>query len=223
MASSPIDWPTGLVLAPLVGWPRAMRPADARRRSQFSASLGDTVSLLRTELRELGASRHGDAVLQLALAPGDFRRDGMPRAGARPEHPGVVLGVSSRHGPLSYPCDTFLTWQDNLRAIALSLRALRQVDRYGVTVAAEQYRGFAALPGPGDTSPVVAVTTATMSAARAREVIMDWAARAHGHPVTDRSLADCYRLARRGAHPDTGTGSREAWDLVLAAGEALGL
>ena len=33
---------------------------------------------------------------------------------------------------LSYPCDSYDDWQDNLRAVALSLEALRKVARYGV-------------------------------------------------------------------------------------------
>ena len=33
---------------------------------------------------------------------------------------------------LSYPCDTYNDWQDNVRAIALSLQKLRDVARYGV-------------------------------------------------------------------------------------------
>jgi len=51
-------------------------------------------------------------------------------------------------GPLSYPCDTYPQWDDNLRAIALSLQSLRAVDRYGVTKRAEQYKGWQQLPSP---------------------------------------------------------------------------
>ena len=74
-----------------------------------------------------------------------WRNDGRPRAHATPEHPGVIISLDSKFGHLSYPCDTFTTWQDNLRAVALALEALRKVDRYGVTKRGEQYRGFLAL------------------------------------------------------------------------------
>ena len=59
-----------------------------------------------------------------------------------------VYSYQSKHGPLSYPCDAFDDWQDNVRAIALALEALRTVDRYGVTKRAEQYRGWQSLPSP---------------------------------------------------------------------------
>ena len=49
---------------------------------------------------------------------------------------------------MSYPCDKYSNWQANLRAIALSLEALRAEDRYGVTRRAEQYKGWAKLLPP---------------------------------------------------------------------------
>src|SRR5579863_10251967 len=54
-------------------------------------------------------------------------------AGAKLRTQGIILTFNSKHGPLSYPCDKYSNWQANLRAIALSLEALRAVDRYGVT------------------------------------------------------------------------------------------
>jgi hypothetical protein len=85
-------------------------------------------------------------VLQLAVAEADLRIDGLPRASARPEHPGVILAFDSKFGPLQYATDDFTTWQDNLRAVALSMEALRRVDRYGVSKRGEQYTGWRALP-----------------------------------------------------------------------------
>jgi hypothetical protein len=34
------------------------------------------------------------------------------------------------------------TWQDNLRAVALGLEALRRVERYGIAQRGEQYAGW---------------------------------------------------------------------------------
>jgi len=109
---------------PISTWPVA---ATARRkRARFRAGYSDTLQLLDRELRFLRAHR-------LALAEDDIRLDGMPRSQAKPSHPGVVLSFDSAYGPLSYPCDTFAQWEDNLRAIALGLEHLRAVDRFGVT------------------------------------------------------------------------------------------
>jgi hypothetical protein len=129
-------------------------PAPGRRsrqRSPFSATYSATKSLLYREITALGAT---SAVLQLAVTESDIRLDGDLRANARPTHPGVIVSFESRHGPLRYACDRFLTWQDNVRAIALGLESLRRVDRYGIAGRGEQYTGWKALPaGNGAPSP----------------------------------------------------------------------
>lgn len=135
-----IDWR----VVPIQKWPG--ENTRARKRSPFDATWMQTTSLLERELKQLRARQ---IVLQMAVTDDDIRQDGWIRATARPAHPGVILSMDSRYGPLSYPCDTFHDWQDNVRAIALALEALRKVDRYGVTKRGEQYTGWKALP-PGD-------------------------------------------------------------------------
>lgn len=131
--------------APLEHWP-GPRTADSRS-SQFRSSYRRTCDLLDRELSHLRAEH---VVIQAECDASEIRQDGMLRAGARMRGQGVVLSFESRFGPLSYPCDRFNSWQDNLRAIALSLQSLRAVDRYGVTRRAEQYRGWKALTLRGD-------------------------------------------------------------------------
>lgn len=134
----------GLRVRPLDSWPEPFDAERSRRPSPFSAPLSETAYRLGVELRALEAR---DAILEVAVEPVDFRRDGYPRAQARARHPGVVLSIpASVHGPLRYFTDEFDSWQDNLRAVALSLEALRRVDRYGVARRGEQYRGWTALP-----------------------------------------------------------------------------
>lgn len=169
----------GVTFRPIEGWPVDF--TRHRRRSSFSASLTRTVDLLARELRELSARR---IVIQLAVDEGALRMDGLPRADARPEHPGIVLSFESKWGPLKYATDEFWTWQDNLRAIALAMEALRKVDRYGVSKRGEQYTGWRAIPA--STDPAAAIQTAE----QAREVL----ARYNGDA----------RAAIRATHPDTG-------------------
>jgi hypothetical protein len=112
--------------------------------------------------------------------------------------------MTAKHGSLSYPCDKFSHWQDNLRAIALSMEALRKVDRYGVTRGGEQYRGFAALPPaqPIDHLAVIArVIGTTVDTVRL-------------------DVGSAIREALKRSHPDHG-GSEEKLKEVLAAREAL--
>ena len=138
----PID---GVRFVALERWPG--EPTQERRRSQFKSTYSKTVQLLMRELDLLDAEH---VLIQLDADPSQFRLNGMPRADARARGPGIILTFESMRGPLSYPCDTFDRWQDNLRAIALSLQALRAVDRYGVTKRGEQYTGSRRLTYRGD-------------------------------------------------------------------------
>lgn len=128
---------------PIEKWPGTL--TEKRKRAVFKAGYGQTLDLLERELRHLEAR---GIVLQVALQIGDIRLDGRPRAGSKASHPGTILAFDSRFGPLSYPCDTYTHWEDNIRAIALSLEHLRAVDRYGVTRRGEQYTGWAQIAGP---------------------------------------------------------------------------
>lgn len=114
-----------------------------RRSSAFSAGWSQTMRLLESELARLGAR---NAVIELAVTESDLRLDGWPRAHARPTHPGVIISFDSIHGPLRYGTDAFPRWQENVRAIALGLEALRKVERYGIGKRGEQYVGWKALP-----------------------------------------------------------------------------
>jgi hypothetical protein len=127
----------------LASWPVDPTPSYRRRRSPFRASWAKTIDLLEDELRRINAK---NVVIEADCPPSEIRIDGHLRAGAKLRGPGVVISIDSPKGSLRFPCDAFLDWQDNVRAIALSLEALRTIDRYGVTRRAEQYKGWTALP-----------------------------------------------------------------------------
>lgn len=186
------DWPANLTVAPIREWPGAL---TARRTlSNFSASWSATLAELSREMRHLNA-RNGE--LLVAIRPDDFRLDGKPRANAKQEHPGVILSFDSTVGHLSYPCDTFTRWQDNVRAITLALEALRKVDRYGVTKRGEQYRGFLALEA----------TVAPAGFATADEALQFlWSvASEEGYPGESVKHPSVWlRRAQRVTHPDAG-------------------
>ncbi|OZC80591.1 molecular chaperone DnaJ [Rhodococcus sp. 06-418-5] len=206
------DYPASLTLRPIVMWPG--KPTAVRERSKFSATWSSTLSLLDRELSKLGkGARNAPAVLQIAMREQDFRQDGMPRANARPEHPGVILAITdSLKGPLSFPCDKYDRWQDNLRAIALSLEDLRAIDRHGVTQNAEQYVGWKAI----DSAP-----SATRLSVEAAEAVLRQIAGDNHSGIELGTLAQVYRRARRNAHPDRHGGDRLFWNKVEAAAEVL--
>jgi hypothetical protein len=107
-------------------WPSEKTAADKRRRSPFKAAYNATLDLLEAELQHLYAS---DIVIQCEAQRSQIRNDGWLKSDARVEGPAVIVSFNSRKKSYGYPCDRFTDWKANLRAIALSLEALRAVDR----------------------------------------------------------------------------------------------
>lgn len=203
-------WPTTLNVAPIREWPGEL--TRSRRPSPFRAGLTDTLDVLGREIQHLTTTRaqRESAEMLVAIPAGDmWRLDGRPRAHAVATHPGVIFSLDSKHGHLSYPCDSFTTWQDNLRAIALALEALRKVDRYGVTKRGEQYRGFLALEA---TAAPAGFATAD-AALRWLIDFTSWTPTFPGGEVPPRAVL---RAAQRRAHPDAGGGAATFQRVSLA-------
>lgn len=113
-------------------------------RSQFRGSYGKTLKDLERELDHLDAH---SITIQAGFPNSKIRNDGWPYSSARPEHPGVVLQFQRGKDVLTFRSLKFSTFEENLRAIALTMDALRRVDRYGV-VEGEQYQGFKQIAAP---------------------------------------------------------------------------
>lgn len=182
-------------------------PRAARTASPFSASFTATVELFMRELRELGAR---DAVMEVDIPASRIRQDGMPRSDAKALSPGITLHFTAarvRGRPrLEYDVDSYNSWQDNVRALALALEALRKVSRYRVLEEGSQYVGQKALPaGAGESS---------MNVAEASEFI-----RSEGVAAT----AEGVRALEKRFHPDHNGGDRTNWDRLQAAKGALSL
>lgn len=197
-----------LTFRPIGIWPGKL--STKRKRSTFRVGYTATLTLLDSELHHLSAR---NVVLQVALTEEDIRLDGRPRAGSKSSHPGVILAFDSKHGPLKYPCDTFERWEDNVRAIALSLENLRAVDRYGVTRRGEQYSGWTALPAP---------TNGAMDKEQALSFIRRTIGAASARPTSKDDLDSMYRHAAMATHPDRG-GNPDDFKRLQQAKEALGL
>lgn len=185
-----------------------------RTYSPFKATWTATLQLLDRELRALSARRW---ILQIDVSERWIRQDGQLYARAQPASPAVKVAFESRHGPLTYGCDRFSDWQDNVRAIALSLEALRKVERYGVAGRGEQYRGWVAIEA----------AAAKMTRHQAAEFIAGWAYPEHtadqltvaaGALLRDHpALTGAHRLAAQRAHPDKPGGDHDTMARLNAA------
>lgn len=199
-------WPDTMTVAPIRIWPGEL--TRSRQFSKFRASLSDTLDLLQREIYHLvdTTAQQDSAELLVAIPASQFSVKGRPLAHAKAEHPGVIFSIDSRFGHLSYPCDTFTSWQDNLRAIAKALEALRMVDRYGVTKRGEQYRGFLAIEA-----------TATPAGFADRQDALMYLARVTGLPYMDHPLSTLLRRAQQKTHPDMPGGNASDFQRVSLA------
>lgn len=178
-----------------------LRPASERVPTRFSAKWGATLELLYREVDFLDGR---DLVIEVDVQEADLRLDGTIRARARAASPAVIVSFESKHGPLSYRCDRFYAayygqpddWQQNVRAVALTLEALRSVDRYGATETGQQYAGWKAI--------------GAQAHAQATDPLWVLADLAGVEVSADVPVERLISLARRKAHPDHG-GTSETW------------
>jgi hypothetical protein len=186
------------------------KKAVGYQNPQFRSSYGQTLKKLDEELSKVDAC---DVVIEAGYRQEDIRLDGWPRGKSAPIHPGAVLyfrkGTSK--DVLRFPCWTFARFEANLHAIALTLEALRAIDRYGVTMGHQQYAGFKQIPAPS--------SQINLSGERAAADLLKLSGR-HSSPTPNDShylltnydaAVSAYREAVKFHHPDAG-GDRGMWD-----------
>lgn len=208
---------------PITTWPGTENKDP--KRSQFKAGYRNTINLLDDELTKAKAVE-GSWFVEMWVEPGDLRLDGQLRANAKVRKQGIIFrysrftsrrvkgtdgGIRHETQDVSYPCDAFDDWQDNLRAIALSMESLRRVERYGV-FKYDEIISRLALPsaeGSVGTRESAAEFLEKHSAIPAKEILFSETAR-----------AAAYRKAAFTTHPDRG-GNPETFQKVVEANSVL--
>jgi hypothetical protein len=133
-AAFPLSWPDG--------WPRS----KARKDSPYRVTTELALTELLHDLRLMGA-RH---VIVSSNVP--LRRDGTMYRGDHSDSamsdPGVAVYWDARDGrALVAACDAWRTPGENVRALGLTVSALRAIERAGASHLLERaYSGFARLP-----------------------------------------------------------------------------
>lgn len=192
---------------PVLQWPGEKTPVNRRTKSRFDSPYSKTLDLLERELKNLAAR---EILVQAYFTRENIRNDGWPKSNARPSEPGVILTFESRKKTMSMPCDRFKDWESNLRAIALSLQALRTVDRYGVTRNGEQYTGWQQLPPAPDPGQPMSVREAASVIGLESGVQPDLILAFPNH------YQHALPLAIKNAHPDKG-GTSYRFQRVMTA------
>lgn len=126
----PLTWPLG---RPRTGW---------REESKFNVTPGRAIKDVQDEVARLG----GSGLIISTNVP--LRRDGVPFATMRPNgDPGVAVYFTYKKKPMCFACDRWDRVEDNMRAVAKTIEALRGISRWGTGDMIEQaFTGFAALP-----------------------------------------------------------------------------
>jgi len=134
--SYPLEWPDG--------WPRTKRYKSARYHTEFGKALRDLVG----ELRRFKATH----IVVSSNVP--TKGDGLPYANAgtkRYDDTGVAVYFTVAGNQQVVACDRWDHVKDNLRAVGLTINALRMIERTGATEILERaFRGFKQLPAPRD-------------------------------------------------------------------------
>lgn len=197
---------------PLQDWPQKPTPHFTRQRAPFRQTYGDTLCILDREISKLNGR---NVVIEIETDASQIRNDGLPRSDARVRGPKVAVYFDSKHGPLVYRCDDCMRWQDNLRAIAMTLERLRLADLYGVTKGGEQYRGFKALPGGIEVGPA-AMTVEEAATALANLAGEGWRGNVCAGREQEALITTLYRQAVKKHHPDAG-GDPGMWQRLQEA------
>jgi hypothetical protein len=130
--SYPLYWPEG----------RARTSWNRRKNSKFTPNFANARDGLIKEVSRLG----GKKVILSTNIP--LRNDGLPYANMRePEDPGVAIYFDYKGKPMCFACDQYRKTRENIRAISLTIAAIRAIERYGSSDMMERaFRGFTALP-----------------------------------------------------------------------------
>lgn len=173
----PLTWP--------LGWPKT--DPTRRDRGTFKTSLYAALEDLKKQTRLLGGK---DLVLSSNYTLGM----------ERPKDPGVVAYFTWQELPVAIPCDRWSLIEHNVRAIALTIEAMRGMERWGAKhMIRAMFTGFKALPERTDAGTWFKTLGVTADA-------------------DEKTVKEAYRLLAQKHHPDKG-GDRDLFHRTQAAYE----
>lgn len=184
----PLQWPAG--------WPRT--PRVHRVWGQFEGTLDRIRRELYLEIDRiaLGKDARLRTVRSLVVISTNMplRKDGEFFASAKPpEDPGVAVYFTRKGQPLCFACDKYDAVWKNLRAIQLTIAAMRGIERWGSSQLLERaFTGFTALP---EKSHASVWETLGLDAETA----------------TEASVLAAWREKAKGCHPDAVSGKEKEW------------
>jgi DnaJ-domain-containing protein 1 len=187
----PLAWPTG--------WKRTARPV----RAAFKVSMTESLNHLYRQFELMGVS---NVVISSNM---QTRLDGRPLSKQTNfDDQGVAIYFTRNGQQQCIPCDKWDKVESNIRAIGLTVEALRSLDRWGAKETVDAaFQGFTALP-----SGAGAISTPDRSAQTWYEILE--VSPSAGEEV----IKAAYRAKIAKAHPDRG-GSEVEFKRIQSAYE----
>lgn len=134
----PLQWPAGR--------PRTKAPENTwafMRSTRTRYTVSQACQLVLDELRRMGVHQ---VVISTNLR---VRLDGLPYSDQpKPKDAGAAIYFQHQGRPVCFACDKWTFVEDNLRAISLTLEAVRGMERWGAASIEATFTGYAALPAP---------------------------------------------------------------------------
>jgi hypothetical protein len=173
----PLAWPEG--------WPRTTNPGN----SKFKTSTDKARKELLAEVAMMG----GEAPVISSNVP--LRADGAMRADREPVDAGAAVYFQRDGKGMVFACDNYDLVKDNLRALALTIGAMRGIERWGATEMMERaFSGFKQLNAENEGESW-------------------WKTLQVGPDATVPEIETAFRKLAKFAHPDAEGGS----DVAMAA------
>lgn len=179
----PLQWP--------VGYPRTKWPTNGYRFTpkSFAVERDGLIS----ELKRMGAR---DVVLSTSVP---LRQDGLPYATfGKKTVPdvGVAVYFSIDREPMTLCCDKWNSLEANIRAISMSVDAMRSLDRWGVSeILKRVFTGFKAIPEKVDAKPWWEVLGVSVRSSKDDIKKAYWKLAKIHHPDTGGNLQDFNRIS----------------------------
>jgi hypothetical protein len=163
-------------------WPPGRPRAGFRPGAPFKVTLGRSVQDVQYEVRMLGGT---DLIISTNMP---LRKDGLPYTKYSIYDPGAAVYFTYKKRQVCFACDRWNSLEGNMRAISLTINALRGIERWGSGDMVEQaFTGFAALPSPEQPFQVLGV----------------------GAHASKEEIERAYRLLASKHHPDRGGDEHE--------------
>lgn len=181
-----------------LSWPQGWKRTEQHVSSSFKVSTSKAHKEMVASIRRMGA----ESIVISTNCP--LKQDGVMRMDREPVDPGVAVYFQRDGKSVVFASDKYDTVGENLRAIGVTVEALRTIERHGTAELADRaFLGFKGLPAETEGPSWWSVLQISANA-------------------TEKQIQDAYRKLAKIAHTDTATGSDDAMrSLNVARDQAL--